>query len=188
VHNTGGKKLRITKASLSIARDGNTICDIPSQNYYEYPTSKTSALFVPYYLKPGDIWAHTTNFLNFFDRETEKQYRKYESELRSDISQKIKNRPKADSNDVIADSALVNPISDLFERMFIWFPGEYVLKLTVNANPGSTTYSKKYRFTLFESDTAELTSHKEGYQFGAGLFYDDSRHLHISLPLTELPD
>jgi len=55
----------------------------------------------------------------------------------------------------------------------------------VDAEPGSASYSKKYRFTLFESDTFELKAHKEDYQLGGGLLYNVDRHAGVFVPLSE---
>ena len=71
------------------------------------------------------------------------------------------------------------------ERLFIWHPGEYVMELVVEAEPGSATYAKKYRYTLYESDTAELLKHAEDYQHGAGITYNVDRHRGLSVTIAE---
>lgn len=80
---------------------------------------------------------------------------------------------------------MVKPFLDLFERLFVWFPGEYVVELTVNAEPGSASFSKQYRFTLYESNSAELKSHVEDYPYGGGLSYNVDRHAGVFVPLLE---
>jgi hypothetical protein len=185
IRNTGGRELRIRGLSLDVARDGNALMTLPAQNYYETPSSQSSVLFVPFSLKPGETWAHSVAFLNLFDRLTEKQFREDQSALDSDIRRKIRARSEDDKNAVVAEQALVQPFLKLFERLFVWLPGEYVVELRVNAEPGSASYSKKYRFTLYESDTAELRSHLEDFPFGGGLTYNVERHAGVNIPLTE---
>ncbi len=185
VRNTGGRELRIRALRLDITRDGKPLLALPAQNYFELPSSQSSVLFVPFSLKPGDTWAHSVTFLNFFDRLTEKQFREKLSALDSEIRQKLRVRPEDDKRAVIADPVLVQPFNALFEKLFVWLPGEYVANLQVDAEPGSASYSKKYRFTLYESDTAELRAHVEDYPFGGGLAYNVERHTGINVPLAE---
>lgn len=185
VRNTGGRELRIRGLRLDIVRDGKPLVVIPAQNYFELPSSQSSVLFVPFSLKPGETWAHSVAFLNFYDRLTEKQFRENISALDSDIRRKIKARPEGEKTAVIADPLFIQPFTTLFEKLFIWMPGEYVANLQVDAQPGSASYSKKYRFTLYESDTAELREHINDYPFGGGLTYNVERHAGVNVPLSE---
>lgn len=185
VRNTGGRELRIRGLRVDITRDGKPLLTLPAQNYFELPSSQSSVLFVPFTLKPGETWAHSVTFLNFFDRLTEKQYRENLSALESDIRRRLRARPEDDKRAVTADPALVQPFNLLFEKLFAWLPGEYVANLQVDAEPGSASYSKKYRFTLYESDTAELREHANDYPFGGGLTYNVERHVGVNVPLAE---
>ncbi|WP_310271337.1 hypothetical protein, partial [Pseudomonas sp. 3296] len=85
---------------------------------------------------------------------------------------------------VEAAEELVAPFTTMFERLFIWQTGEYIASLTVIAEPGSASYSKKYRFTVYESDTEELRGQVKGYRYGAGIAYDRPE-LMVTIPLTE---
>lgn len=185
IRNTGGRELRIRGLLLDIMLDGKSLLTLPAQNYFELPSSQSSVLFVPFSLKPGETWAHSVAFLNFFDRLTEKQFRENLSALDSDIRWRIREKPEDDKRAVSATPTLVQPFNVLFEKLFVWLPGEYVANLQVNAEPGSASYSKKYRFTLYESDTAELRKQIEDYPFGGGLTYDVERHVGINVPLAE---
>ena len=185
LRNTGGRELRIRGLALDVMRDNKPLLTLPAQNYFELPSSQSSVLFVPFSLKPGDAWAHSVVFLNFFDRLTEKQFREDLSALESDIRRKLAARPEDDKRAVVAEPVLVKPFNTLFNKLFVWLPGEYVVNLTVNAEPGSASFSKKYRFTLYESDTADLRQHAEDYPFGGGLSYNVERHIGLQVPLAE---
>jgi hypothetical protein len=185
IRNTGGRELRIRGLGLEITRDGKPLLTLPAQNYFELPSSQSSVLFVPFSLKPGETWAHTVTFLNFFERLTEKQFRENLSALTSDIRRKIQERPQQDNRLVEAEAKLVEPFNALFEKLFVWLPGEYVANLKVDAKPESASYSKKYRFTLYESDTAELRQHVDDYPFGGGLAYNVERHTGVYVPLAD---
>lgn len=185
ISNSGGRQLRIRALRLNLWRDGKALPPLAAQNYFETPSSQSSVLFVPFSLKPGDHWSHIVSFLNYFDRQTEKFYREKESALRENIQLKLRNRPKDVEDPVLADDVLVAPFRELFERLFIWEPAEYVAELVVEATPGSATFTKKYRFTLFESDTADLKRQIEDYPYGGGVYFNMDRHVGIFPPITE---
>lgn len=158
---------------------------MPGQNYYESPSAQSSVLFVPFTIAPSESWAHSVTFLNFFDRQTEKRFRESLSALDANIRKKLRERPEGEKGAVVAERDLVQPFFELFKQLFIWQPGEYVAELVVDAEPGSASFSKKYRFTLYESDTADLTAQLEDYPFGGGLTYKVESHLGVNVPLTE---
>ena len=186
VRNTGGRELRIRTLRLNVSRDGKPLLTLPAQNYFEAPSSTSSVLFVPFSLKPGETWAHSVSFLNLFDRLTEKQFRESLSALERDIRQKLEARsPEQDKKAVIAEEELVHPFITLFDKLFVWEPGEYVAELQVDAEPGSASYNKKFRFTLYESDTAELRQHTKDYRIGGGLTFPLDRHAGVNVPLSE---
>ena len=185
IRNTGGRELRIRSLRLSLTRDSKPLVILVAQNYFETPSSQSSVLFVPFSLKPSESWGHVVNFLNLFDRATEKLYRESESALATDIRRKIQDRSKDDLNAVTAEPILQEPFLKLFEKLFVWQSGEYVAELIVEAEAVSASFSKKYRFTLYESDVSELKSHIEDYKFGGGLTYNVDKHVGVSVPLTE---
>lgn len=185
ISNTGGRELRIKHIELNITRDGKPVVTLPAQGYFETPSSQTSVLFVPFTIKPGDHWTHSVNFVTLFERQTEKIVRERASVLQADIHEKLERRPDGDKRAVVAEAENVAPFLDLFKALFVWHPGEYVAALSVVAEPGSSSYSRKYRFTLYESDAAELTKHTKDYKYGAGIHFTDDRHVGLQVALTE---
>lgn len=183
--NTGGRALQVRAMTLKLFRDGEFVGTFPAQNYFETPSSQQSVLFVPFTLKPGEDWAHGTSFLNFFDRATEKFYRGSESALKADISEKLRERGEDDNRPVAAEERLVAPFYQLFDKLFIWTPGEYIVELMVDAQPGQASFKKKYRFTLYETDSAELRSHINDYPYGGGVAYNVDSHVGIFVPLQQ---
>lgn len=184
IRNTGGRELRIRSLQITMTRESFSPIVLHAQNYFESPSSQASTLFVPFSLKPSDTWAHGTNFLNLFDRSTEKLYRESESKLSTDIKNKLQTRPEGSKSMVEAEPEFVLPFIQLFNKLFIWQPAEYVAELIVVAEPGSASFSKKYRFTIFESDSHELSSYKEDYKFGGGLTFNTEKHSGVFVPLT----
>jgi len=183
--NSGGRELRVTGLKLNMQKDGKELVSLPAQNYFESPSNKTSVLFVPFSLKPDEYWSHSVNFLNFFDRATEKIYRYSATSLKLGIQKKLRDRPEQDNNNVKGEEDLVKPFLELFDRLFIWEPGEYIFELVVDSLPSSSTFSKKYRFTLFESDTKELKEHTKDYQFGGGPIYTVDSHVGLFIAISE---
>lgn len=59
------------------------------------------------------------------------------------------------------------------------------MTLTVATKDGATSFSRSYRFTLFESDSKSLADHTEDYKFGAGLYFEVDAHQGIFVPLNE---
>lgn len=184
LRNTGGRNLWVRAMRISIARDGQVVGTFPAQNFFETPTSQNPILLVPFLLKVGDGWFHTTSFLNFFDRQTERTYRAAEAVLRRDIQAKLAARPREDKAAVEAAPELVAPFMATFERLFAWQPGEYEMELSIDTDSKVRAFHRRYRFTLFESDSTELRSHTDDYKFGGGLAYNVDRHIGVGVQLT----
>lgn len=175
IRNSGRSDTRIRAMNLRVERDHVALGDYPSQNYFESMTSKESTLLVAFTVKPGEIWAHTVNFLKEFDRTTEKWYRQSESALREDIRVKVAARATdAPKVMVEADPELIQPFIRFFEQHFVWLPGEYLVQLTIATDHATSAVTKNFRFTLFESDSGDLRAAVDDYKYGAGISWDRS--------------
>lgn len=183
IRNSGGRDLHIRRLSLSITRETQLLGNYPAVSYFEESISTFPALFVPFSLNPMQSWTHNTIFLREFDRLTEKEYRKHESTLRSDINNKLATRLPGDKSPVVADECNVKPFHDFFDKMFIWLPDEYKLDLTIVTSSGKK-FIKPYRFTLFESDSEELKSYQNDYKYGGGIYFEVERHMQLIVPLS----
>ena len=188
IRNTGGRELRIRSLQITLSRDSNSLLILAAQNYFKNLSSKNTVLFIPFTLKPNDVWEHGTNFLNLFDRTTEKLFRDSESKLRNDIRGQLNAKTENDNEIVTAKPELVTPFLDLFSKFFIWLPGEYVTELIVETEPRIASYKSKYRFTLYESDSDELRSLTDDYKSGGGISYDTDRHIGIFTPISQHRD
>ncbi|MGE0645658.1 MAG: hypothetical protein AB7P24_18520 [Nitrospira sp.] len=184
LRNIGGRRLWIQEAQLDVWRDGIFLGSFPAQAYFASASSNDSILFTPFALSPDEAWAHVTNFLRWFDRNTEKAYRAAESALRADIQIKLRERPENDKNMVVAGEQLVKPFLDMFQRLYVWEPGEYKLRLSVSVAEMALPFSRNFRFTLFESDATRLKSYTDDYKFGGGLAYNSDQHVGIGVPLV----
>ena len=182
--NTGGRSLKIKTITAIMKREGGHPFSISAQGFFQLPTDKDSILLTPFKIAPDQDWGHIVNFFNPFSRVEDKEYRQLESNLRADIVNKRTTLTNKDV-DVPADQKFVDPILAFFNRKFIWEPGEYEMELQIEAEPKSANLSTKFRFTLFESESQELRDIQNGYQFGAGVFYEPPRITSLFIPLAK---
>jgi hypothetical protein len=145
---------------------------------------KAPVLFTSFVLKSKEDWAHTVIFLNYFSRTDEKKYRSAESLLKKDILAKTK-LPENKDRLVEAERDHVCGFIDMFNEKFIWLPGVYELCITVETSDKKASTLKKHRFTLFESDSDELSRVKEVYKLGDGLYWDSGDYPGVTVQITE---
>jgi hypothetical protein len=184
LNNTGGRELRIRQIELQFRRGNEDSFSLPAKNYLQAPGDKEAVLLASFKLKPGEEWAHIVNFLNFFSRQDEKLYRQLESNLRHDIV--AKREALQDKNQIVAaDDANVAPLLNFFQQKFRWVPGEYEMTLSVKTEPANAMKDKRYRITLFESDSQELADYQHDYKYGFGVSLNSSRHIGVIVPVSE---
>jgi hypothetical protein len=182
--NLGGRAVRVRGITLSVRRDGQEIATLPAQNYLPDPSASQTVLFTPFTIKPKDEWAHIVNFLNYFAREEEKRYRAAEVAIKAYIVEQ-KKLPANEKVVVEAGQQLVAPFTQMFDALFVWKPGEYELVVNVLTDAARSSVAKAYRFTLFESDSAELASAKEAFKTGDGIYWNSGDHPGVIVSITE---
>lgn len=185
INNVGGKKVRIKDINASIERDGNQIITLPSQNYLQSQNDQNTVLFTPFYLKPNDEWSHIVNFLNFFNREDEKEYRNIEKQMLANYREKKSQATEETPLPIELDSEVVKPSYDFFEKHFLWNPGEYLMKVNIITDQDNANISKSYRFTIFESQEEQLKEITEQFKFGGGLWWDPNIQISVILDVKE---
>ncbi len=126
ISNDGGRVVKINGISLHFRRGTEDEFSLPAQNYLRSPVEKQTLLFTRITLKPGEEWAYLVNFLNFFSRSEEKQYRQMESDLRNYIEGVLAREGKR-GKPVEAPPEIVEPLVDFHNRKFKWYAGEYLL-------------------------------------------------------------
>lgn len=182
--NTGGRQLRVRTIEIDIRRGDQDTFVLPAKTYLLTPSDKEALLLTPFKLKPGEDWAHMLNFLNYFSREDDRRYRQLEATLTRDIIDKRVGITDENEN-VAADEANVQPLLKFYDERFKWHHGEYELTLRVKTEPPNVMKDKRFRMTLFESDSTELASYRDDYKFGFGVSLVSPRHRGIIVPLTE---
>jgi hypothetical protein len=124
------------------------------------------------------------NFFNYFPRADEKRFRAAELALRTDIIDK-KKFPENKDRLVEADPKYLPALDKLFDEKFIWLPGEYELNISVWTSDSKVNANQKYRFTLFESDSTDLSNVKADFKYGDGVYYDSGNHTGVIVQIVE---
>ncbi len=184
ITNSGGRTVRVKGVTMSIRSEGKEVAIMPAQNYLNNPSDESSVLFTSFVLKPNDEWGHLVNFLKYFNKVDEKKYRIAESKMREKIVE-LKKLPENKDNIVEVDESLVDPFIEMFNDKFIWNPGEYEFKISVNAIKANASIEKKYRFTIFESDSNDLLKSKEDFKSGDGINWSSGNHPGIIVEIFE---
>jgi hypothetical protein len=182
--NTGGRSVRVKGITARVSRDGKEVAVLPAVNYMQEPNDKTTVLFTSFWVKPKEEWAHLVNFLNYFSRADEKKYRAAELVLKTDIQDK-KKLPENKDNLVEADNNHITTFDEMFDEKFIWQPGEYELRVTVESPTKKPWAELKYRFTLFESDSTELSGVKRDFKLGDGIYWNSGNHMGVIVQIVE---
>lgn len=185
IANIGGRKIRIKNIDATIERDGTPLITLPAQNYLQNQTDQNTVLFTAFSLKPGDEWAHIVNFLNFFNREEESEYRKLEGKILSDFRDKQSQLKEEPKSPIELDPSVVEPFYSFFDNHFIWRAGEYLLKVNIIADQDAAKVTKPYRFTIFESHEEQLKAIKEHFKFGGGIWWDPKIQTNVILEIKE---
>jgi hypothetical protein len=184
--NIGGKSIRIKAATIVLRREGKDIAILTTLGYLRNPNDATSnVLFTPFSLKPKDEWSYSVQFYRAISREDEKKFRIAQTDLRENILKKRAALESKDKDKVVeADPEFVTPLLDIVRAFFIWEPGEYEMKLSIDTVPERARVQKTFRFTLFESDSFELKKIPEDYKSGDGIYWD-SRIKGAMVPIIE---
>jgi len=157
---------------LSLQR-GDEQFRINAPGYFPTPDAKVALMFVPFRIPPHSDWTYLVNFSSVaqLDRLESKMIRERSSRLRNDIILKRMGLEK-NAPDVPAEPEFWEPLVQHFNRSFKWVPGEYYASLVVETEPPNVAQPRRFRFTIFESDTHELRSVVDDIKFGYGIFLD----------------
>jgi hypothetical protein len=192
--NEGGRNVRIAKVTAALARDGKHVWEMDALNYTDVKTpAHGRILWSPITLKPNDDWGNFLEFFNPFDRTTDKAYRTAEAALKEYIVTTLRKRREAaeltgmpEPKDVIkAPLEYVRAFNTIFDKLFIWEPGEYTVTFTVHTTPLRATTKSNFRFTLYESDTEELKKQRDDWPTGGGIYFEVANHTGVFVPVSK---
>lgn len=163
--NVGGAPVKVTGMHLMVQRTGaGDAFKIPLHGYFPKAGDTYSVLFAPRRLKSDDEWTHHVNFIIAPPRDDVIEERDLGQKIRFDVAVKVAARDAAGGKDLVeTEPTYWQPLVAQFHRNFKWKPGEYVATLHIEA--GRASRARSMRFTIFESDAAELNT-SDGYKYG----------------------
>ena len=161
-------------------------------NYFPNESESKQALLAPFRLLPEHDWSHGVYFYQPFSREDDMEYRNITSKLKTNIQSKRPLSPQhipydSAPHEYETDPQFLQPVMHFFNTHFIWNTGEYTGTITIHTEPTKATISKKFRFTLFDAESAELKNYSEDYKYGLGVyFFNTEKHPGLTIATNEI--
>lgn len=193
--NIGGRNTRIKDITVALSRDGTQLLSLPAQNYLQNQNNKNNLLFTNFSLQPNQEWAHIINFLQFFDREKEKDFQELVKDMRADYkkqsdaikaNEEDREKLKEKTEAIEHPEDLTARAFNFFRLNFIWESGEYLMEINVTTSDDTANTSKKYRFTIFESQTEQQKELTENYKYGGDIYWTlNDTNISVILPIKE---
>ena len=172
IRNLGGKSVRIKKIYAKVFRDGKEVMKLPAQTYISNPKENQNVLLTSFVLEPDKEWNNMASFLNYFDRNEEREYKAAESNIKNEIF-----RLQSENQGVPlvhASESFVKPFKELVDKKFQWFAGDYIIEVIIESDSQNKMVEKKYRFTIFESLSNDFIKQKEMFSTGAGIYWEST--------------
>lgn len=189
IANVGGRQVTIRNMRFRIRREGEPEFILNGAGYYQSPAANQTVFLPAFRLSPGEEWQHIVLFVAPLSRDEDRELRKFQEALRNDILAKRANLIDK-SVDVPANPEAVSPLLQYFDGKFRWKAGEYSAALEVSAQPQRVSSSRKFRFTLFESDCSALERMREEFKLGYWVLFDPPptplRQAGVVVALTEV--
>lgn len=168
--NTGGRQVKIKKMTTTILREGTIVATLPAQVYSPETEPTKQLLFAGFKIKPNEDRSHNFNFYLDLPRNQERELKERKLAMIKDIEEK---RSRPEGKDILAEADAVNvqPFNEMLNKHFMWIEGEYVMNIRVESTDTKVFVEKKYRFTLYESDSRQLRDYAERYKYGEGIYF-----------------
>lgn len=184
--NVGNCDIRIRSINLLISPIDRQPFELPVQAFYPVLTEDKPVIFSRFKLPANTDRSDLFFFAKPFPRNDEQLYRQLSSAIKEDILAKRAAPGFDQKSDAEADPQKVADFVEFFKSRFKWDRGEYELTVTVLTDRTDVKPSKKFRFTLFDSDTENLRSFAGQYKKGLGVFYfNANQQPPLNIPITE---
>jgi hypothetical protein len=183
VRNAGGRDITIRSLSLDFKPEDREGFKLQGRGYYQSSADQNAVILTSFKLPSGADWKHIVTFFAPPSRTEERELSQIKSAIRNDI---VLRKQLPSNKDKVLEAApgLVTAAHEIFRRQFKWEPGEYEITLNIGAEPASAGICRKFRITVFESDTAQLKDCTERYKYGAGIYFQDSSQDPVFMPTT----
>ena len=183
--NTGGHGIKVKSLSLAFKPENGDEFTLQGRGYFQSPADQSAVLLTSFRLSALGEWKHIVNFFAPSSRTEERELDQIKSAIRNNI---VPRKALPGNRDVFLEATpdLVTPAHNFFRREFRWNPGEYEVTLHIRAEPERASIERKFRITIFESDTAQLRDYTACYKYGAGVYYTDTDLVPVFLPLIPM--
>ncbi|PSV62465.1 hypothetical protein C9J48_10905 [Photobacterium profundum] len=185
LNNVGGRAVTVKSIEAEVKLESEPTNIIKAQNFIKSNESNGQVLLTKFKLKSGEEWAHLTNFFNDFAKSEEKKSKLFSKRARDELTEKFKVKNSTQEM-VELEEDLVNEIQSFFDDKFIWQHGEYIINIVVKCTDEKQNISKKFRFTLFESDSDELREYSQKYKYGEGIIFPSKTDVGVVTKLNEI--
>lgn len=168
--NTGGRNAKVRKIIATILREGTSTAVLPAQLYSPESEPTKQLLFPGFTIRPSEERTHIFHFYMDLPRNQERELNEKTILLMDDI---VAKRSNLGDKDVLAeaDPANVQPFHEILNRNFPWIEGEYVMSIRVESSDAKVLTEKKFRLTLYESESRQLRNYEAGYKYGEGIYF-----------------
>lgn len=189
IRNVGGKAARVHGITAVVAREGRVVATLRAASYFVTPESKAAVIFTPTQLGAGTEWVHTVHFIERLPQNEDRNLGRLRSDVRLEIAHKVaeRNRNDPQSTELVeVSAALQQQMGAIFDARFAWVPGEYSVEVQVMADEAIAA-TKRYRFTLYESDSQQLREDAGRYRYGWVVAIDNTDRQLLWVDVSPLP-
>ena len=182
LRNTGGRAVRVSSLSLEITRDDGKTMTLPAQSFTRPEGPAGTLIFTPFTLEVNKEWANFVSFFVVFSAADERESKRLAKDLRADINAKLlafRLRGEESKDFVEAEPARVEPLLAFFREHRFWQPGEFSARLIATCDPSRASVTRRFRYTLFESDVQDLDEHTLRYKNGFGVYLTDAQVIEV---------
>lgn len=186
LENTGGRQIRVVRMIASVTR-GPEKFSLTAANYLERQDSTSTLILAPFKLEANAEWQHIVNFEFPLESHEEKATKALVSEMRADLLAKRETLTAEEKTSKYVDCEpnVLARANDMFKQRFKWNASEYHLDLTIETEPPKATTVRRYRFTLWESDSFDLRALTDDYSKGFGVCLPAKAAANVPTKLSE---
>lgn len=189
IRNRGGRQVSVVSMTLHLTPESGEAFTLPAQWFYPVGRQHDALLATRFALSPDQEWIASVVFFAPFGPTEERRVRQLTLDLRKDIRRGLSELPedaRKTGRPVEAEPSFVAPLLAFYEQRTRWKTGEYKAELRVVCEPARASLARRFRFTLFESDVAELRDAKSKFKTGFGVCFDDAEAAAVYPGIREL--
>jgi hypothetical protein len=167
--NIGNTTTSVQSIDFLVKRKNSDSFTLKGRGYQINPSDQQFTMLVPFEIPPNKTWSHTINFIEAWNRDSQKEYKNIYIKIRDSINKKAQTPPIEHGVQHEADPIAYENICKFFKKNFKWLDGEYECEILVKNKVGEVITKGSVLFTLFESESDDLKSWEADYKYGYGV-------------------